>query len=141
MASSIYSTLGFPAGNLYPGAGSTTGQRAGAQNPQTASGVNMGGAVEASAEKTTLASLPLAALQVRGPLGQPVTWWVIIAASIFGLMVLAQRLGEDSEFGNIRMSVYNVVIISLAAIIGISFFKVLFTRFPVPGLSDLVAAV
>lgn len=131
-----------PSRNVYPSAaGPTTGQRAGAQTPETAGGVSGAGAPTASAEKQMTAAGGIAALQYKGPLGQPLAWWVILSAAIVGLMMLAQRMGEESEFGNIRMSIYNIIIISLASIIGIAFFKVLFTRFHVPGLSDLVSAV
>ena len=34
------------------------------------------------------------------------------------LMFIANKLGEDGEFGNIKLSAYNVLIISLAATVG-----------------------
>lgn len=120
--------------SIYPTAGgATAGARAGAMNPQT-------DVTTASVEKVTNVGAEIMTNR-SGPLGQPLTWWLVLIGALFGLMFLAQRVGEGSEFGNIKASVYNVVIISLAAIVGIGFFKVLFSRFNVPGLSDLVAAV
>ena len=76
-----------------------------------------------------------------GALGKPLQWWIVLVLALVLLMFVAKKLGEASDFANIRMSVYNIVIISFAAIIGIAFFKVVFTRFKIPGLSALVLAV
>ncbi len=80
--------------------------------------------------------------QAVGGLGNPLVWWAVLVAMLFGLMFIAKRWGsEASEFASIKLSVYNIVVITLAAIIGINFFKMVFTRFKVPGLTTMVQAV
>lgn len=77
-----------------------------------------------------------------GIVGRPFSWWIILVVLLVGLMYAAQRFGsEAAEFKTIKLSVYNVFVIALAATIGIGFFKMAFGRFQVPGLSDFVAAV
>jgi hypothetical protein len=66
---------------------------------------------------------------------------VVLAALLVGLSLLAQRVGTQEEFRNVRLSAYNVVVIGLAAIVGILFWKVLLTRFPIPHLTPAVLAV
>jgi hypothetical protein len=121
-----------PARNVYPGlrGGATLGQRSTAATPysvdpkqQLASGIS-----------------PDAPVSGNG-FGRPLGWWAVLVLMLVGLMFIAKRVGGADEFKNIRMSVYNVVIISLAAIIGISFFKVVFNRFRVPGLTEIITAV
>lgn len=77
-----------------------------------------------------------------GLLGKPLTFWLVMFLALLGLMYGAKRLGtEEDKFANIQLSAHNILIISFASILGINFFKVLFTRFPVPGLTTLVNAV
>jgi len=76
-----------------------------------------------------------------GLFGKPAGWWITLAALLVGLMFAARKLGQESEYANLRLSTYNIVIISLAAIVGISFAQAVLSRFPVPGLTDLVRAV
>lgn len=77
-----------------------------------------------------------------GALGNPLAWWLTMAFLLFALMFVAKRWGsEASEFASIKLSVYNLIVISLAAIIGITFGKAALTRFKVPGLSTVMLAV
>lgn len=71
----------------------------------------------------------------------PLYGFVVLAVLLVALSLLSQRVGTQEEFRNIRLSVFNVVVISLAAMIGILFWKVLFTRFPVPHITPAVLAV
>lgn len=76
-----------------------------------------------------------------GATGSPLLWWVALLVMLVGLMFLVKFIGGEqakSDFANIKPSVYNVLIIGLASIVGINFFKVVFTRFKVPGLSTIV---
>ena len=76
-----------------------------------------------------------------GSIGSPAAWWLSLAAALFLLMFFAKRFGSEAgAFSNIKLSVYNVVVIALAAIIGMTLLKGFFTKFPVPGLSTLVLA-
>jgi hypothetical protein len=77
----------------------------------------------------------------NGVLGKPIAWWAAILVLFVGLGLVAKRAGAASDFGNIKVSAYNILMISLAAIIGITALKVVFTRFTVPGISPLIQAV
>jgi hypothetical protein len=73
-----------------------------------------------------------------GGSGNPLLAWGLLIVLLFALMFVAKRVGsEQSEFASIKMSFYNVLVISLAAVIGINFFKLIFTKFPVPGVSTI----
>jgi len=71
--------------------------------------------------------------------GNPVAWWVALLIGLVILMYGSRHLGGEGEtFGHIRPGVYNILVISWAAVLGLVFWKVLFARFKVPGLSTLV---
>lgn len=70
-----------------------------------------------------------------------ITWWLVMLAVLIGLMLLARLLGKGEGFSNIKLSAYNLLVIGLAAVLGISFYKGLFGTFRVPYLSALVEAV
>jgi hypothetical protein len=77
-----------------------------------------------------------------GALGNPLAWWLAMAFLLFALMFIAKRWGsEASEFASIKLSVYNIVVITMAAIIGISFGKMALARWKVPGLTTVMLAV
>lgn len=118
--------------NVYGSAGgSTTGTRASAFTPYAAGG---GGASRAG-------EVP-AAGNGGGVFGKPLSWWFVLVALLVGLMWAAQRYGSVGEdFKNVKLSVYNIVVISLAAMIGFGAFKVIFGKVRVPGLSDFIQAV
>lgn len=63
---------------------------------------------------------------------------VVFLALLLGLMFLAKRVGTDDDFRSIKPSAYNVLTISLAAIVGIPIWKFLVTKFPIPGVSTWV---
>jgi hypothetical protein len=76
-----------------------------------------------------------------GIVGHPVAWWVALIVLLVALMYGSQRFGSEGEnFKNIKLSVYNIVVISLAAVIGFAGLKMIFSRFAVPGLSDVILA-
>lgn len=82
-----------------------------------------------------------AAAAAIGAQGSPLMALVVMAILLFALMFVAKRFGsEGSTFASIKLSIYNILVISLAAIIGINFFKLVFTRFKVPGVSAAVLA-
>lgn len=72
--------------------------------------------------------------------GNPLLWWVGILIFLVGLTFVAKRVGTDESFRNIRPSFYNVMFIALNAILGIVGLKVIFSKWRVPGISDLVMA-
>lgn len=99
-----------------------------------------GGAIAAPAAQAD--NSPAANGNGGGLFGRPFTWWFVLVALLIALMWGAQRFGSEGEdFKNVRHSLYNVAIISLAAMIGFGLFKVIFGKLRVPGLSDYVAAV
>ncbi len=76
-----------------------------------------------------------------GMAGEPIKWWLSILALLLILMYVAQKFdGGEGNYSNLRMSAYNIVVVTLSAIVGLSIFKVLFTKFPVPGLSTVILA-
>lgn len=120
-----------PARNVYPTArGGTLGQATGGASLVT-TGPTAGGDQPAGAADAT----------GKGLLGQPLTWWGTMIVLFLLLGVVAKKAGNESEFSNIRLSAYNVLMITLAAIIGIVGLKALTAKIPVIGLTTLLAAV
>lgn len=75
-----------------------------------------------------------------GAMGHPGKWWASIAVLLVVLMYTAQHFDGQGNYANLKPTVYNVLTITLASIIGITSLKLLFTKFPVPGLSTVVLA-
>ena len=73
-------------------------------------------------------------------MSKPIYGLAVLAGMVVLLGVVARRFGTVEEFRDIRLSVYNILIISLAAIIGINFWKLVFTRIPVPHVTPVVLA-
>lgn len=121
--------------NVYGTAlGNTTGQVASSGN-QTAMPRGGGGAVPT----TQGDSAQSAALSIGGQ-ANPVVGAIVFLMLIVGLAFLSRRVGSVDDFKNIRVSPYNILITTLAVIIGMPIFKWGFTRFPVPGVSTWVAS-
>lgn len=139
--------------NVYGGAkGMSTGNLAGADTPYTLGifgtrigSSNFGGDMRdpnSAPSGTDAAGAPPAGDQGGGFLTKPFSWWIAFAVALVVLMWGAQKFGSEGEdFKNIKLSFFNILVISLAAILGISLFKILFTKVQVPGLSPLIAAV
>lgn len=80
---------------------------------------------------------PIAA---RGPLGKPASWWVMLAL-VFAVMVfISRRYGGSEKFGNLRMSLWNMMLLTVFYVIMLNFLKVVFSYVRVPGLSELIKA-
>lgn len=84
---------------------------------------------------------PVAAAGEVAKQGNPLSWWLALAGLYVVGGYLAQRVGTDGEFANVKLTPYNVFVITLAAILGISMAKFIFTKYPVPGLSAVVLAL
>ena len=122
---SIYPTFGGPTLG--------TESSAGTANPVVTSGSGSAKAARAPSEAQIAAYV--------GAQGSPLIWFGVMVILLLGLMFMAKRIGgEAREFASIKASFYNVLVISLAAIIGINFFKMVFTKVKVPGLSTLILA-
>jgi hypothetical protein len=121
--------------NMYPAArGVTTGQSGGANN-QTAIPQVAGATSSASDSGDVAKSLSI------GGQASPAIGALVFIALIVGLGFAAQRFGTVDEFKNIRVTPFNVLIISLAAVIGIPVWKYAFTKLPVPAVSTWVHSV
>lgn len=124
--------------NIYGTAlGNTTGQ-VGTSANQTAMPVT--GGMNAGAVPTNQGDAAQSQALTVGGQANPVIGAVVFLALIVGLGFLAKRIGSVDDFKNIKVSPFNVLIISLAAIIGMPIWKWTFTRFPVPGVSTWVAS-
>ncbi len=88
---------------------------------------------------TTYNILP-AGLGNTGLLGNTVAWWFGLILLIIAVKFLAEKNGEASEFGTIRVGLLNVLIITIVSIIGKTCLKMLFSKYRFAGLTDLVLA-
>lgn len=70
----------------------------------------------------------------------PLIFWGILVCFFLGLMFLARQLGGVESFSNIKMTAYNVVIISLCAVVGISAMKAAALPFKGNGFADVILA-
>jgi len=124
--------------NVYGGApGPTLGLVSTALTPyDTGNSMQSGNMTGSGAETVTETSRKSA-----GFFGQPVTWWLVLVVLLFAWKFVAGKFGEGEESRTVKVTVYNVILIALAAVIGIGFFKVVFNRWQVPGLTDFVNAV
>lgn len=125
--------------NVYGTAlGQTTGQSGSANNQTAMQG--SGGMASANNVPAVTDSPEVSRSLAIGGQANPVIGGVVFLALIVGLAFIAKRVGTADEFRNIRTSPYNVLLISMAAIIGMPIWKYVFTRFPVPGVSTWVAS-
>lgn len=126
-----------PIGNVYPRRGIGLGvyASAGAKVGTAPQGMSAG-----TGEAAAMSDDVQRAVMI-GNQGSALSAFVVIVALLFILMFAAKRIGSEGEFSNIKMSFYNVLVISFAAIIGIPIFKFVFTKIPIPGLSTYALAV
>lgn len=137
------SVNGVPARNVYPGSrGSSLGNRGSGSGDYSTNWAKnaLEGGIRDSTDTPMGNSEVEQAFQV-GASGNPLMWLLALAALLWLLMWGARKLGTDSDFSNIKMTFYNVLTVSLMAIIGIPIFKAVFTKFKVPGLSAVVLSV
>lgn len=118
-------------GNLYPRTGGVTTAQAGSAMTQSSTVDTSRGPGELTLVENALAI---------GLLGEPVKFWILLAVLAFGGMWIANRFKGNASFANIRFSLYNIIAIVILGIVGSSIAKVLFTRFPIPGISTIVLA-
>src|SRR5882672_7420733 len=122
--------------NVYPEVGgSTTGTRGSAMTRDAQSPSRTAPYVRGAFDSGS------AGANVPGGAGSPDTTGGNGIVVLVALMYGSQRFGSEGEnFKNIKLSIYNIVVISLAAVIGFAGLKMIFSRFPVPGLSDVILA-
>lgn len=77
--------------------------------------------------------------------GQPLNWWVICILLFAALIFGARQLNGGDSFGNnfkqIKPSVYNIVLITLAVVIGLPLLKIVAAKLPFAGLRTFILAV
>jgi hypothetical protein len=124
--------------DLYPDApGASTAQIGSAATPYTTDASSASGGDPANANAGIVAAGP-------GLLGQPISWFVIILVLFLILGWVGKKVGgREGETGvhNLKLSGYNILFISLAAMIGLGALKVVFSRVRIPGLSTFVQSV
>lgn len=132
-----------PVRNIYGSAGGPT--LGSANSPITPFDGIMGSqSATTTADGGTVSTAAVAAagtVASKGILGQPFSWFILLIFLLMGLRFVAGKLGGGEEFKSVRVSIHNVVIISLASIIGIGFFKVVFNKWQVPGLTTFINSV
>lgn len=120
--------------NLYPAAmGVTVGQSAGANNQNVS---NMNGVTPSAGDSGEVAN----AVSIGGQ-ASPAIGALVFIAMIVALSFISKRVGGETGFSNIRVSPFNILIVSLAAVIGIPVWKYAFTKLPIPGVSTWVHGV
>lgn len=130
-----------PARTIYPTAGGgSLGSRSTSASPYSigdagsqSATIGPDGAVSSAENADSLTS--------GGLLGQPLAWWALLLGLLYAVRFAGTRLGSGEEFKNLKVSVFNIVTVSLMAVVGIGFLKVLLNRFKVPGLTPFVNAV
>lgn len=74
------------------------------------------------------------------PAGHGLWWWVGIVLLLLATVFVARKAGGEEDFRNIRPTFYNFFAITLTALVGIVGLKVIFGKYRVQGLSDIVLA-
>lgn len=123
-------------GNIYPGDGFTMGAAASPlMAPMPVAGVEVSGnTIDPGSAEVIQAS-------ATGAQGSAAAVWIAMAVALFLLMWVAKRFGsQGKDFANIQLTVYNVLVLAFAGVIGSTMLKALFTKIKIPGLSSLVLA-
>jgi len=119
--------------SVYPtAAGGSTASAAGALNQNT--NVVVTDMTTGQSGVGTTAGVPIQAQ------GQSLGWWVGIVLLLLVTVFVARKAGGDEDFRNIRPTFYNFFAITLTALVGIVGLKVIFARWRISGLSDVVLA-
>lgn len=131
-----------PARAVYPTAsGGSLASAGGAMSQNTTSvGINGNGSGEAAPVVVSNAAGGGAVVGGNGG-GKGLWYWLGFLVFLVLTVWVARKAGGDEDFRNLRPTFYNFLTITLTAILGIVGLKVIFARFRVPGLSDLVMAV
>ncbi len=96
------------------------------------------GTLTATATPITTYNILPAAIGNAGLLGNTVAWWFGVILLIIALKWAAEHNAEGKDYGTIRVGLYNILVITLAGIIGNTALKMLLSKYRFAGLSDLV---
>lgn len=128
-------------GQMY-GDGPTVSGAASAQTPYSAEPTYGGVNMQPEDQGTDAGESHVQNAIEKGFAGKPFQWWFVLVAFVFLLGYVSSKMGvKDEDFATVRGSFGNILMVSLMAILGIAFFKVILTKWPVPGLTPLVMAV
>jgi hypothetical protein len=124
-----------PGGNVYPwlnsGSSTSLGDRASAMS-----------GFPGSPAKEDQAEAPGTAMpNTVGGASNMLVAGVTFVGLLVVLMFAGHALDGEENFKNIKVSFYNVILISLAAVVGIPLMKFLFAKVPISALRNWVAAV
>jgi hypothetical protein len=72
-------------------------------------------------------------------LGQPSKWWFVLALVYFGLVWVSRKYGGP-QISHPLQNLWSLALTVLFYVLMLNLLKVLATRFPVPGLSELIIA-
>jgi hypothetical protein len=120
--------------NVYPTAPGGTASGAGAaMSGQTA--VNVVDPATGSPAVTVAAT-------GAGTGGSPRTlgYWFGLVVLLLIMVFVARKAGGEEDFRNVRPTLYNFLAITLTAIVGIVGLKAIFSKYKVPGLTDVILA-
>lgn len=119
-----------PIRNIYPGADGGTLATLGAASSPDSYNANAGPRMASVADNAT----PRAS----------VAWWAGLALLVVAMLFAARKTGNADEFKNLRASTYNVLFITLVAMLGFTALKVIAVKTrqikPLAGLSDVILA-
>lgn len=117
-----------PAGNVYP----------------TSNGGTLASLGSAASPDLVTRNFQTGAAQVSTPAtgAKPLAWWFGIAIIVALILFIARKTGDANEFSNLRASTYNVSLITLIAILGITVMKIIAVKIQnVPGMSGLSSVI
>lgn len=73
--------------------------------------------------------------------GEPFAFWLAVVFLLVAGKFVSEHKATPGIPANLRVNLYNTLAVTFTAILGIVGLKMLTARFPVPGLSQLIATV
>lgn len=67
-------------------------------------------------------------------------WWLGLFVLLGSLVFAARKMGGDEDFRNLKPTFYNFMAITLTSLVGIVGLKVIFSKYRMAGLSDVILA-
>lgn len=106
-----------------------------------------GGSAATDRAKTAVATqtggADMAAVSAAAASAKPAHWLAVIILLIFALRFVAPALGDREDYKSIKVSLYNIILITISAIVGLTLFKVGVGRFQTlreSGLGQVILA-
>jgi hypothetical protein len=104
--------------------------------------ITMASMPDSSAAMSSMAAMPMGAPTPAGqPHRSPAMWWLMLVILLVALMWAAEHFGSEGPyFSNIRLSVYNIVVLTFAVVLGLTVLKAGAQKFPNNAVSELIIA-